>query len=395
MTNLYIYSCTSITDYLEDINLPDTISSLSIINNYSMNCNIDQFTIPFNSTTVNFSRNYLFGGYLSGITFNNVIINFYINNTLVYGDIIGWYLPPSLRTLHINDTNLYINFDNGTWSTSGLTTLYMYNLSGITGDLSNFIIGDSLQTLRLGGNTFGTSDISDLVLNTGIRSFSLNNCDIGGVLSNFDISIPSILQTISITECDNLTGDLTNWIPSGNTSLSTLYLSENINLSGDTSNWNVNNTTTLNLNYSNFTGRLKHNNAYQIYIYNSNISSNISEDFNLSNRCYNFQGQNAALTGNLSGVTLLNGFYYFYVYNNSGVTGSDAFIDYIFENRKNFTYSYPRINISNIGDTVSGTEQLGNLGTWTGDENDLTEEQINNLVDGIDYDGNGTNTVWD
>ena len=395
MTNFNIYNCTGVTDNFEDINLPDSITNLYVQTNYLMNCNIDQYTMPTNTITVSMSNNTLFTGYLSGITFNSKVVTFYIGTTSVYGNIVGWYLPPTLRTLQIHSTDLYIDFDEGTWNTSGLTSLTMSTVSGITGDLSNFIIGDFLQTLTWGGNSFGTSNISDLVIGTGMRTFNLTNCDIGGDLSNFDISTPTNLSTISINSCDNLTGDLTNWIPSGTTLFANLSIYNNDSLSGDTSNWNVNNAATLNLNTSNFNGRLKHNNAYYVYIYNSNISSNIAEDFNLSNRCRYFYGYDAALTGSLSGVTLYYSFYYFYVQNNSGLTGSDDFIDYIFINKKNFTYSAPRINISNIGDTVSGTEQLGDIGTWpSGNTYDLTEEQVNNLVDGTDYDGLGTNTVW-
>ena len=51
--------------------------------------------------------------------------------------------------------------------------------------------------------------------------------------------------------------------------------------------------------------------------------------------------------------------------------------------------------MNNIGDTVTGaSETLGDLGTWGGSQWDLTEEQVNNLAAGTDYDGLGTNTPW-
>ena len=59
--------------------------------------------------------------------------------------------------------------------------------------------------------------------------------------------------------------------------------------------------------------------------------------------------------------------------------------------------------IKNIGDSVTGdTETLGNLGSYIQfsgtSENyfwNLTEFEVNNLANGLDYDGNGTNVPWD
>ncbi len=365
---IYISANDSLNDNINDWSFNTGLTQLQCISCNNVVGEINNFTIPENVTTLYFNGDYGINGYISGITFNDKIINMQLTNTSISGGLSNWVVGPSLRTLYLYNTDVYIDFDDGEFHTSGLTNLRINSISGITGDLSNFILDDNLDSLYM-YNSNMDSDLGNLVINPNLRDLRVYN--------NPDSY-----------------GDVTEWVSSGTTSLYTLNIFGNNNISGDTSDWNVNLTSTLTINDTSLSGRLKHNNAYQVYIQNTNISSNVAEDFNLSNRCYYFRGENAALVGDLSGVTLFNNFYYFYVQDNSGVTGSDSFIDYIFINKKNFIYSTPRINIENIGDTVTGTEQLGDIGTWSGDENDLTEEQVNNLVDGTDYDGLGTNTIW-
>ena len=74
--------------------------------------------------------------------------------------------------------------------------------------------------------------------------------------------------------------------------------------------------------------------------------------------------------------------------------GSNEFSNYLFANRKNWTRNYSNVSYQSIGDTPTGTYQQGDLGTYSGDQWDLTEEQINNLAAGIDYDGGGSNVAW-
>ena len=72
----------------------------------------------------------------------------------------------------------------------------------------------------------------------------------------------------------------------------------------------------------------------------------------------------------------------------------------LFTNRKNFTYNTLQINISGIGDSVTGgTKVLGDTGTFpvgtggTGQWN-LSESQVNYLVAGLDYTGTGISISW-
>jgi len=378
ISNFYLEYQQSMVDDINDINF-SSITTINMSHN-RLHGNIHDFVIPENTDQIYFQSNKDITGYISGITFNDHIRYLYLNDNMIYGSIVGMVLPDSLNnTLNLSDNDIYIDFDEGEFFTNQLYYLYLNNISGITGDLSNFIIGDRLNRLDLHTIQDSYTDLSKLNIGTGIRNLYIHNT--------------------------NFYGDLTNWLTGTTINItSTLILHTNPNISGDTSNWNIAPQTCYLYNSPQLTGRLKHNNIYDLRINGTstipmNITSNIVEDFNLSNRLYYFHGQFGSLTGNLSGVTLNTSFYQFYVNDNPDIYGSNEFIDYIFINRNVFTsISWSNIcyiNIANIGDTVSGsTEELGDLGTYTGSEWDLSETQVNNLSNGLDYDGNGNNIEW-
>jgi len=365
----------SLIDDINDINFSG-ITNISV-NNNSLTGNINDFIMPDDTLWINFRYNNI-GGYISGITFNDTIQTLYLSNNNIYGSIVGMTLPDSLNGyLLLSNNNIYIDFDEGEFFTNQLYYLYLDNISGITGDLSNFIIGDRLMTLYLHSINDSYTDLSKLKIGSNISTLHIYNT--------------------------NFYGDLTNWLTGTTINISyQLYFFNNPNISGDTSNWNITSQTCYLYNSPQLTGRLKHNNVYDLRINGTsttpmNLTSNIAEDFNLSNRMLYFRGEYGSLTGNLSGVTLYSRFRDFYINNNPDIYGSNEFIDYIFTNRNVFTglYSISNINIANIGDSVSGTtETLGDLGTYTGSEWDLSEIQVNNLANGLDYDGNGSNTEW-
>jgi len=105
---------------------------------------------------------------------------------------------------------------------------------------------------------------------------------------------------------------------------------------------------------------------------------------------------NCNLYGSLSAVTLYNNFNNFDIHSNSGITGINEFVNYAFINRKNFGISSTKtFNMTNLGDIITGTtETLGDVGTYVGNAWNLTEEQVNNLYAGTDYNGTGTNVLW-
>ena len=257
----------------------------------------------------------------------------------------------------------------GVFHTKNLYYLYLGNISGITGNLSNLVFDTNIDYLAI----YGTN----------------TNCDLSKLNSKK-------IRQLSAYGCPNIYGDLTNWL-TGTTLFTFFDIRYNPLLSGNTTGWNVNGIDYLHLNATNLTGVLKHNNIYYMDADSIHISSNIETDLNFSNRAVSVRLSYCdSIVGNLSGVTLNMGIYEFRINGSPNIYGSNAFIDYIFINKKNFNYGYTQFNIQNIGDTVTGaTETLGSLGTWTGDPNDLNEGQANNLALGIDYTGSGTNTPWD
>jgi hypothetical protein len=76
-------------------------------------------------------------------------------------------------------------------------------------------------------------------------------------------------------------------------------------------------------------------------------------------------------------------------------TDLDVIINAIFEYRANYNNSISKsLQIQYCSGKTSGTYQQPDLGTFTGNINNLTETQIDNLVAGLDYTGSGTNIAW-
>lgn len=76
---------------------------------------------------------------------------------------------------------------------------------------------------------------------------------------------------------------------------------------------------------------------------------------------------------------------------NSQING---FIDLLFTNRNLFTNNNILKYLKVVGLTTNGIYRIPTLGTYTGNINDLTENQIDNLANGLDYTGGGSNTPW-
>ena len=89
-----------------------------------------------------------------------------------------------------------------------------------------------------------------------------------------------------------------------------------------------------------------------------------------------------------------------YIYlNNCSYTGIPNFVRNVFTQRNTClkaTGGTTTINVANNVDnaSVTGVLQRGSLGTYTGNQNDLTETQIDNLANGLDYTGTGSNVAW-
>jgi hypothetical protein len=373
--SLYILDCRDAANDINDFVFTDSVSFIYFHNYNSrgnIKGNIETFVMPTGLTTIGINYNKLTGN-ISGLMFNSTLYSLYLNYNLLYGEIIGMTFPATLNNFQVGgNSGITINFNLGTLS-SNISSFYFNDISGITGSFANLI--------------FNAPSISE---------FNISNTPVYSDLSTLD---PTKIYNLYASYCGTgLTGNLTNWL-TGSTNLVMLHIDGNSKLSGDTSAWNVNNIRDLNISNTNLDGALKHNNVYQLNAYGTNITSNIATDFNFINQGYSVDLQYCiGLTGNLSGVTLNSHQYLFYLYGSTGITGSNAFIDYIFVNKKNWNSynNYLGIGINNIGDSVTGaTETSGSTGTWSGNIMDLSETQVNNLAAGLDYTGSGSNTPWD
>ncbi|WP_131840107.1 hypothetical protein [Acetobacteroides hydrogenigenes] len=103
-------------------------------------------------------------------------------------------------------------------------------------------------------------------------------------------------------------------------------------------------------------------------------------------------------TGNLANIQLWGNKYEVNL-SNCSYTNIPLFIRKIFTNRNTCLKAaggMTSISVQGNSDNTSltGIYQQPNLGTYTGNLNDLTEAQIDNLANGLDYTGTGTNTAW-
>jgi len=350
-------------------NFPD-INNLTI-NSTNLSGNLEDYSFYSGMTNPNFRTN-SFTGNLSGITVGENTTYLYLEGNCLSGDINDFYIPDTLQYLGLgNNPDVYLNLDT-TFDTNNANQICIGNISGITGDFNNFPIKPSLLYLYM--------DCSNITASN---------------LGNIDTTCLNYLYLHRA----NIAQDVTPLFTGGTSNLSTICLCYNPLMSGDTTNWVVDDICRVLLGDTSLSGRLCHCNPYCLTINSTNISSCIDTDLDFSIRGYNFCGQASCIQGDLGSLSLNYGtIRNFFVQINSNLTGSNAFTDDIFINRKNFVQNYISLDWSSIGDTVTGTsEVLGSLGTYGGDPSgmDLTEEQVNNLVAGLDYNGSGTNTPWD
>jgi len=398
----------------------------------------------FNITSLPYATNDM-----SDLIFPDVTTSVYMYNTpLVGGDVTDIYLPPSMTTYQVQITSVY--GDVFAWDIPTGITTFNFSSHDITGDVSGLTLWEGLRSYTLGNNDgitgdlnltipasfngqFSFSQCSNVVLDlTSTFDFSgatnvnfqiisgvtgdfsnmiLDSCtylqlsSIGYVIPDFgDLSLNwDILSTVSIASNYTNTSDITSWFPSGTScNIKSLYANGWDGLTGDITDWEIGTFGTstdysqLNLQQTKIYGDIGNWGSplpRYVLISETDISGDIGQMDFATNKTEYAYIQDTGLSGNLSGVTLDYRIRYFYADNSTGVTGTDEFVDYIWAARKSWIATF-RINISNIADTITGTYQLGDLGTYGGHEWDLTEAEINNLVLGNDYDGGGSNTPW-
>lgn len=309
-----------------------------------------------------------FTGNLDSISIYTGATSVYLCNNCLSGNVSDFSFTNCLLYLSVGgNPDVYLDL-NTSFDTKNMNSLYLCSISGITGSFNNMTIGSNLQRLCFSYSPI-YSDVTEL---------NLNN------ISYLALS------------CTSLSQDITSMF-TGSTNLCCLNIDYNPNLSGDTTNWEVDNMCTLILRNTSLCGRLKHACPYCIAIENTDISSCIDVDWDLSQRGYYVYTYNSCLQGDLSNVVFNYAcIYQFAVYSNPNLYGATAFANMIFDERKTFTRGYVSLQFQSIGDYVTGTsETLGSLGSYSCCEWCLTETEVNCLAAGKDYDGLGSNQCWD
>ncbi len=339
-----------------------------IVNCTSLSGNLENASNILSGRTTVSLRSSKFTGNLGSISIYTGTTNLTLNCNCLSGNVSDFSFTNCLTNLNLGgNPNVYLDL-NTSFDTKNLYCLYLNNISGITGSFNNMTVGNNLRVLCLDCTNI-YSDITELNLN--------NIC-------------------ILLLRYTSLSQDVTSMF-TGITNVCDLNMEFNLNLSGDTSNWEVDNMGTLKLGNTKLCGRLKHACPYCLSIENTDISSCIDVDWDLSQRSYYIYAYHSSLQGNLANVTLNYAcIYNFSVYTNPNLYGATAFANKIFDERKSFTRTSTSLQFGGIGDSVTGTsETLGSLGTYSGCEWNLTETEVNCLAAGKDYDGGGSNQCWD
>jgi len=362
--------------------------------NPALSGDVTTFIFPSGATNLTFAvYESQLSGNLENLEICSGVTSLQLRRSCFTGDIGNINYPTGLTSLYFDENCLSGNLASVPISSAVSGYINFGNNPDVYLDLTScsFNTCNSFG-LQVCNNDYVRGDLSNLTLGNNTRFLCFNGTCIESDLCNLDLNNVQSLNASCSCLCQDITSLFT-----GTTNMTVFCANNNPGLSGDTTNWQVDDICRMNVGFTCLSGRLCQACPYELQIIFTDISSCIEEDFDFSDRSYNIDMYGSCIQGHLSGVTLnYSGLYRFAVYSNPNLFGSNAFVDNIFVNRKNFGRSYVSLAFQGIGDSVSGTsETLGDLGTYTGDANDLTEAEVNNLVDGTDYDGNGSNTPWD
>ncbi|MFW6243362.1 MAG: hypothetical protein ACOC2W_04315, partial [bacterium] len=379
---------------MNNINIPNSIEEIEIyrIGKCDLIYNISSLNINSKSNLKTLNLDFLSGD-ISNIILPTNLEFLKLDFSEISGSFETVTIPNKLNYLSLNDIdNINFSFDLTGYDSKNLVSIYA-NDSNLTGDPQNILSNSNLNDIFLNYNnltgvidyslnqnnielsnnnlTFdfnnmSTNNNNSLRLNNnnsiglfqncsfiGVKILNLSNMGISG---NFVFSNFSDLIQLSINN-NNISGDLTN-ITSSNifsSNLKNLDLSNN-NFTGDITNWNISNFRWVIIGENNFIGDVSNwvlNSEWEIINFN-----------NLSN-----------------------------------ITGLNNLIFHLFDNRTIYTNFFRRtFNFTNIDEISNNPTQWvieqGDFGTYTGNLNQISESEINNLKDGNDFDNTGTNTPW-
>lgn len=248
----------------------------------------------------------------------------------------------------------------------------------------------TLFRLQTAGVNLSYGDITNLISNT-ISSFWLMGNNLSTEITGSIPEITAFSQTasIAIQGCS---------ITASRTAL--------LNLIAKAGDFVLSNIPTINCNINGADFRNARWGFFSTSIYNmANLEADITT-FIFNPATYGSNAQmmfrfdnNPKFTGNLENLPLWGNNKATLNFSSCAYTGIPGFINKIFTNRNtcfksNLTSTGLSIQNNVDNNLLTGISQWPNLGTYTGSVHNLTESQIDNLSQGLDYTGTGTNTPW-
>ena len=360
---------------LNDLNLSNKINlkELSLSNKINVTGNITNLVLPDSLSVLSLSKTNIYGDF-STVTIPESLDNLYFND-LINDNFIFNITNFNFKNIKIINIRSNTNISGDIYSLISLPyieeiDITITNISGII----NMILPSSLTRLRA-QNTNIIIDFDNIIFNN-VSYLDISYCDSMGYIENCDISNITSLNIQS----SNVNGIIS---PSMfNLSIYDINISNN-NISGDITNL--------------LNGTYNFSNLNSLYLFNNNISGDIS-GWSISELRYCSINSNN-LTGNISNF-VLNDYISLVNFSSLNITGTIGFMLNVFEKRQLYKSNVTSINIflQNIIEIQNNpnqwTKEEPSKGTFQLHIFELTEAQVNNLSNGLDYDGNGNNTPW-
>lgn len=399
---LYLSGFSTIKGNMNNISLPYSLKVFRIIynnnNSYgSLTYNLSTFDIENRTelTDVTFPN---FTGNIDNLTLPNNLTSFNIR----FSDIGGYFetvtIPNSLTYLDISELSPNFYFNISSYNFKNLETLYMNDNDNVTGDIENALLTESLNNIYAENcNISGTLDYN--ISNKNWINLKNNNITIDYDNVSFDgLIFLDLSDNNSIGDFENCSFLNINDLNIQNTNTFGEFIFSNFsNDSYDYLNLSNNDL------YGNLTNLFDSNifnttsTSIDIYLNDNDFTGSVS-DWDLHSNIRNFYIGDNNLSGSVSNWTLPSNWYAINL-NNLSITGLSDFIDKIFNNRTVLSYNIARtIYISGIDEITNNPSlwviEQGDLGSYAGDITQLDENSVNNLKNGDDYDGQGSNTPW-
>jgi hypothetical protein len=361
LKRIYLYQVNVLVDY---DSIPNDIEYLTYTREYysdiKQSCNItSKFSKLKNLKILNLTNHTLINldaSVLSGNT-GMTTLSFSQTSSKIFGDI-SWVKYNRITSLNTTFSNVSYNLNNFIFSPKIQTLILSKNaVWNIYDCLSSFDLTYSSNVLyayelnMLSGSTEDVNSITGTTFN--FYMFSIFTKYLYGDITNLNRIKSNFRWEI---HCENLYGDIST-LNQSHIKPSSVFSLCNGTFYGDCS----------------FLSGITASTIYMYSIQKDDIQSltNVEQIVNNNNR------------------TLL------WLYDNNFTTAQlNSIINMVFSKRTDYNTASKTLYIYSNSGTPTGTYQQPDLGTYTGNINNLTETQINNLVAGTDYTGIGTNITW-